>query len=278
MYITARPSKNLFSIFASGEFLLSQVAGKEAEQDFAKTPYFLSVRRQKVNPQAFYDVTLELKEQALHSRMKRMSVDYWQDDRKAIEQEDRYFYRKPRLKNAISLVREVYINMEAYSPETMGTKLRSFMITAIKNGVKVYFLPPKAYRILDVRAAIPHSRLTYGETRNRLNTPVTDDLLEEQQLRGMRYIRNKKSPILFIYRALIGRATKEQDTRSWESWSRYYPEDLAGVFSADLHNASHSRDTKDKMYAAKVQDYMKANGLSVRQAAQQVQKFIFQGN
>lgn len=266
----------MFAIAESNSFMLSQVAGKEAESRFAKQPFFLSVRRNRIITHNSYWVTIEFKEQLLHSKMKRESVDYWGQTEKgtSVEQEDRYYYPKQILPNVKRLIRAVHFDLRNYDPERSGAKMRALLIDLIRSGIKVYlYKDASAYKNLNIRKTIPVADMEYGGKAVSVFQPGTEQDAEEvayQQRRKMRaYQSDKNSDVKqlvdFVMQAKPVKT--EQNEYLFErfryQWNGY---DLDSGLKNIIHNASHGTP-REKKLAARVGTYMRDNNLSVSQLA-----------
>lgn len=270
----------MYAIVESDSFLLSQVAGKEAELQYAKQPFFLSVRRNRVITHNYYNITIEFKEQLLHSKMKRESVDYWGNTPKgnSIEQEDRYYYAKQILPKAKRFIRAVHFDLNGYDPERQGMKMRRMLTNLIRSGIKVYlYQDASAYKNLNTRKTVPVASMEYGSKAvSVFNKPATEEDAEEiayQQRRKMRqYKSEKNSDIKQVVEFAM--QTKPQKTPDNEylferfryQWNEY---DLHGQLKNILHNASHGTE-REKKLAARIGTYMRDNSLTVNQLADQI--------
>jgi hypothetical protein len=277
---------NIAAIIKTDKLQLSQVAGKEAEAAFAKHPFFLSVRRNRVlTAQNFYDVTIEFKEQSLQSRMKRESVDYWghvEGKGNSIEQEDRYYSAKPVLKNATKLIRAIHVDLSNYDAERRGKMMRELFVTALRLKIKVYLYKDKAaYANLNTHKTVPLSEMEYGgKVQNLFRTRTAEEATQEgedQMYKGMRYARSVYPDIKFFVDILYGNTPPVNDKTKYlrERYGyRYGEHDLVTQFQNELHNASHSHGPKDKQLAARVQTWMRENNLGIKETAYRVRENI----
>lgn len=270
----------MFAIAESNSFMLSQVAGKEAESRFAKQPFFLSVRRNRIITHNSYWVTIEFKEQLLHSKMKRESVDYWGPTPKgtSVEQEDRYYYPKQILPNVKRFIRAVHFDLRNYDPERTGAKMRTLLIDLIRSGIKVYlYKDASAYKNLNIRKTIPVAEMEYGgKAASVFNAPATEDDAEEiayQQRRKQRaYNSDKNSDVKqlvdFIMQAKPVKTEKNEYLfeRFRYQWNLY---DLHGQVKNILHNASHGTE-REKKLAARVSTYMRGNSMTIAEVAESI--------
>ena len=266
----------LIDIYKNNEFVLSQVAGKEAEAQFAKRPYFLSVRRGKLNPHHYYSVTIEFDASKLHSKMKRESVNYWGPDavHTHFEQEDRYYYGKSSLKNVRSMIKAVYIDLTNFHPPK---GLRQAIIGMVKDGVKIYAInDKKGYRRLDKRKAVPVSEIPYGSKSIPVFKELTDDERELQTFRGIRAMRDKFSDMKFIVDTLYSKKAPTNADYAYvrdDMGYRQYEGELGRKLKNIIHNASHGTVAERKL-TAKLQDYMTKHKLSVEQTATKLRDII----
>src|SRR5690606_18368715 len=270
----------LFGIVESNSLVLSQVAGKEAEQPFSKHDYFLSVRRGKFQPHAHYNAVIEFDASKLHAIMPREAVNYWGADaiHKHNEQEDRYYYKKPSVKNVLKMIRAVHIDVSHFDGERDGRRMRALIIKLVKLRIKVHlYADTKAYRMLDSRKAMPLSSLNYGgKPVSVLTRKLTEDELSSQSFRGRMHLRGKYSDAKFIVDTLYsGKAPirEEYDYVRNSFGYKMYATDMKHQMSSLLHNASHARG-KEKQMAARIQDYMRKHSLNVEELAFKVREII----
>ena len=280
--------RNAAAIIETDKLQLSQVAGKEAEAHFAKHPFFLSVRRNRqLTATNFYDVTIEFKEQALQSRMQRESVDYWghvEGKGNSIEQEDRYYYAKPILKNAVKLIRALHINLNNYDPARIGSAMRKMIVTAKKLGIQVYlYRDEKAYNRVDKRKTVPLSEMEYGpKAANIFRERTAEEAereAEDQMFKGMRYKRAQYPEIKFVVDILHSGTAPENKEAKYQTERfgyRLSGHELASQLGNILHNASHSPHGKEKQWAARVQEWMRKNGKNVEETAYHIREIIQQ--
>lgn len=268
----------MYSIAKDNKLLLSQVAGKEAEERFAKQPFFLSVRRNRLITHNSYSVTIEFKEQMLHSKMKRESVDYWgaTDKGTSIEQEDRYYYAKPNLPEILKYIRAVHFDLQQYDPERFGPRMRELLIRLVKSGIRVYLYEDnKAYKYLDTRKTVPISSMKYGKKAASVFVAPAEEDAEEiayQQRRKMyQYKSDKNSDIKQVLDFLLNRAERTEDNsylydRFKYQWNQY---DLYGQLKNIVHNASHGTE-REKKLAARLGAYMRDNNKTIQEIADQI--------
>lgn len=276
---------NAGAIFKSDKLQLSQVAGKEAEAQFAKQPFFLSVRRNRLlASQNFYDVTLEFKEQLLQSKMKRESVDYWgaTDKGTSIEQEDRYYFAKANLPKATKYIRAIHIDLSNYDPARRGKIMREMIMSAKRLGIKVYlYRDKKAYGMLNTRKTVALSTMEYGgKSVNLFRTRTAEEAeqeSEDQKYKGMRAKRDMYRDIKFFVDILYGNTPPVNDKTKYlrERYGYVYGEhDLISQFKVEIHNSSNSQAPKDKQMAARIQTWMRDNKMDIKETAYRIRENI----
>jgi len=276
---------NAGAIFSTDKLQLSQVAGKEAEAQFAKQPFFLSVRRNRLlTSQNFYDVTIEFKEQLLQSKMKRESVDYWGETEKgnSIEQEDRYYFAKPNLPKATKYIRAIHVDLSNYDPARRGKLMRGLIMAAKRLGIKVYlYRDRKAYGMLNVRKTVPMSSMEYGgKAVNLFRERTPEEAVQEgedQMFKGMRAKRDMYRDIKFFVDILYGNTPPVNDKTKYlrDRYGYAYGEhDLVSQFKVEIHNSSNSQAPKDKQMAARIQTWMRDNKMDIKETAYRIRENI----
>lgn len=269
--------QSLIGIVMTDTLKLSQVAGKQSEQAFAKHPFFFSVRRTPSSAkELFYNVTLEFKASRLNSIMRREAVNYWGQEtihQGGNEQEDRYYHKKSSIRPVMRLLSAVYIDVENVRSQK---ELRAAMIQLRKNKVKVYAIPThREYKKLDVRHAIPLKNISIAKPESAFKT--YEGQADDQMMKGLRYKRDQYTDTKFIWTCLqAGRAPADAHKNYKHLTDRlgytWYGHDLESQVGNILHNGSHSKVERE--YTAKIQAYMRKHGLDVAGLANKVREII----
>lgn len=260
--------RNAYSIISTNTIRLSSVSGKEAEAQFAKHPFFFSVRRNRLLTSTnYYAVTLELNAQLLHAKAKREAVDYWQvDDQtlraKANEQEDRYYFQRGELKRVIQMIKVVHINLDLLNKRD-NQYLRQLLILCKRHGIVTYLYDDKrAYLNLNYRKAKPISEIDLSVDIKGVFT------MSEDERPYIPRKRNRYDLIDLALDTMYGNVPKTDDKNLEYLRSKMLPYRLGDAvrsLNADLHNASSDRDKDIRRKANALTAYMQKHKLNVQQ-------------
>lgn len=276
---------NALKIVETNSFVLSSVSGKEAEARFAKQPFFLSTRRNRLLMQSnHYAVTLELDSLKLNALAKREPVDYWQYTEQSLrarsnEQEDRYYFRKPKLLRVIHLIKAVHFNLALILGNKDNTRelkrLKPLLLACKKHKINVHlYKDEKAYNYLNTRKTVPLSELNlYTKAYNVFTTP-------EEERPYIRRSVNRYGRVDLMLDTLYGNEPKG-DKKDIDYAKRYFSSEYdvlnSGVqqVNVDLHNASAAHTSPyEKRKANRLTLYMREHGLSVKETCLRVYRIL----
>ena len=234
------------SILQQNKFSLATMLGSDADRinDVNKGKmYYLSTSRQKAGGY-WKEVVFVLDGVKLGRRFAGSAFDYWGPEwRKAAEQqgadaqqydenEDRLLTDKPSIADAASYIESVHVlaggDFKVGRHPHVTADIRTILKVAKQKGIPVYvYEDVKAYRLQDVRRAIPFDLLREGLKKTERPPPWQ---------RGKR--RNPFARWLKIYHARLKSDLK------WTESNFYYSQDAAVGLKADLHNYKADKETR----------------------------------
>ena len=233
------------SILQQNKFSLATLLGSDADRinDVNKGKmYYLSTSRQKAGGY-WKEVVFVLDGVKLGHRFAGSAFDYWGPEwRKAAEQrghdaqhydenEDRLLTDKPSIADAASYIDSVHVLASGFKVGEhphITADIRTIMKLSKQKDIPVYvYEDVKAYRLQDVRRAIPFERLRGGLKKTERDPPWQ---------RGKR--RNPFARWLKIYHA-----RKKSDLK-WTESNFHYSQDAAVGLKADLQNYKADKETR----------------------------------